>query len=114
MMMINPKRIGMVAILAFTIALPAQARPAKCLLEIEGKTYIDGQCDFKPLHKSDGSFQITGANGKHFAYVYVDGGQTATAHWNGAIGENRAHDPLGNLTRDGACWNSKTVKLCAW
>ena len=96
------------------MALPAQARPAKCLLQVEGKTYIDGPCNFEPSRKGDGSFQITGESGKHFAYVYVEGDRTAAAHWNGILGENRAHDPLGTLTRDGACWSNATAKLCAW
>jgi hypothetical protein len=95
-------------------SLPAQARPAKCLLQVNGTTYIDGPCDFDPSRKGDGSFQITGAGGKHFAYVYVEGGGKASAHWNGVLGENRAHDPLGTLTRDGACWVNATAKLCAW
>lgn len=95
-------------------ALPAQARPAKCLLQVEGQTYIDGPCDFAPLDSGDGSFQITGESGKHFAYVYVEGGGKASAHWNGILGEIRAHDPLGKLTRDGACWANANAKLCAW
>ncbi|MCL3882676.1 hypothetical protein [Marivita sp. GX14005] len=100
--------------LSIAIGATAQARPAKCLLEVQGKTFIDGSCEFHTLSSNDGSFQITGANGMHFAYLYVEGDGKASAYWNGEIGENRAHDPLGTLTRDGACWSNTTAKLCAW
>lgn len=99
---------------AAIVALPALARPAKCLIEVEGKAYVDGPCDFRPLSGGGGSFQITGESGKHFAYVYVEGDGKASAHWNGILGESRAHDPLGTLARDGACWSNATAKLCAW
>lgn len=89
----------------------AEARPAKCLLEVAGKVYIDGPCDHSLLHAGDDDFIMTGADGRFFAYVYVDG-KRATAHWNGKAAERRAHDPLGKLTRDGACWIGEGVKLC--
>lgn len=92
----------------------ADARPAQCLLQVDGRVYIDGDCDFKPLTAGAGDFQITGAGGKYFAYFYVEGPNLGSGHWNGAIGEARAHTPLGTLQRDGACWANATVKLCAW
>lgn len=110
----TPSLLILATFAAVIVAFPAQARPAKCLLEVEGRTYIDGPCDFASLRSGDGSFLITGASGKHFAYVYVEDGEKASAHWNGILGENRAHDPLGTLTRDGACWANSRVKLCAW
>lgn len=110
----KPSLLILATFTAVIVALPAQARLAKCLLQVEGQTYIDGPCDFEPSRKGDGSFQITGESGKHFAYVYVEGDGKASAHWNGILGENRAHDPLGMLTRDGACWSNATAKLCAW
>lgn len=94
-------------------AVPAVATPASCVLEVEGKPYIDGQCSFERLSRDDGSFKIMGAAGDYFAYVYVEGENRATAHWNEIAGVNRAHTPLGALTRDGACWISDTVRICA-
>lgn len=91
----------------------AEARPAKCLLDVGGTVYIDGPCDFDTGSWKDGSFRIHGADGRYFAYVFVDG-KRATAHWNGVLAERRAHDPLGTLTRDGACWIGEGVRLCAW
>ena len=45
---------------AVIVVLPAQARSAKCLIEVEGKAYVDGPCDFRILSGGGGSFQITG------------------------------------------------------
>ncbi len=92
----------------------AEARPVQCLLQVDGRVYIDGDCYFKPLSSGSGGFQIAGAGGKYFAYLYVEGPDMGSGHWNGAIDEARAHTPLGALRRDGACWTNATVKLCAW
>lgn len=91
-----------------------EARPVQCLLQVDGGVYIDGDCDFRPLSAGAGDFQITGAGGKYFAYLYVEGPDLGSGHWNGVTGEVRAHTPLGALRRDGACWTNATVKLCAW
>lgn len=95
-------------------ALYAQARPAKCLLAVNDSIYIDGPCDFRPLTGKSGDFQITSADGLYFAYLYVEKDGNGTGHWNEEPGAGHAHTPLGPLTRDGACWKSDTVKLCAW
>ena len=102
------------AILIAASGQTAQARTAKCLLEVDGKAFIDGQCDFRPLTGKSGDFQITSADGLYFAYLYVEKGRNGTGHWNEEPGAGHAHTPLGPLTRDGACWKSDTVKLCAW
>lgn len=92
----------------------SDARPAKCLLSVAGETYIGGACDFDPLSGTDGDFRITGPGSKYFAYLYVEGQGVGEGHWNGAIGESRAHTPPGTLKRDGACWSNDIAKLCAW
>ena len=96
-----------------TSAVPASAEPASCVLEVEGQSYIDGPCSFELLSSGDGSFKIMGNSGDFFAYVYVEGEGAATAHWNEIAGVNRAHTPLGSLQRNGACWVSDTVRICA-
>ena len=103
-----------IAGLAVPLGAASHARPAKCLLEVNGVTYIDGACDFRSLEDGTGSFQITGPKGTYFAYLYVEGANRATAHWNEEPGASHAHSPLGSLRRVGACWTSETVKLCAW
>ncbi len=91
---------------------PVDARPTHCILEVAGKTYISGPCDYRPLKDAGGDFQVTGADGRHFAYVYVEAPDRATAHWNGELGENRAHDPLGALRREDGCWVNDTARIC--
>lgn len=93
-------------------SLPASAEPATCVLEVGGQSYMEGPCSFERLSADDGSFKIMDAAGDYFAYVYVEG-DGATAHWNEFAGVNRAHTPLGELRRDGACWISDTARICA-
>lgn len=92
----------------------AEARPAKCLLEVGGIAYIDGPCDFDPDRRGDGSFKIMASDGMYFAYLNVEGAGVAVGYWNEEPGANHAHTPLGKLTRDGACWIGEGVKLCVW
>ena len=86
----------------------AAERPALCKLVVEGKTYIDGKCDFEA--DPDGSFRIFGST--YFAYVDVTG-NTAEATWNADPKATHAHTRLGTLTRNGACWESATAQICA-
>ena len=92
----------------------AEARPAKCLLDVGGTVYIDGPCDFEPDRSGDGSFMIMAPDAMYFAYLNVEAVGIAAGYWNGEPGANHAHTPLGTLTRDGACWIGEGVKLCAW
>ena len=74
------------------------------MLQVDGKTYIDGPC---PIRLDSGGDFVVGADdkkaGKYFATVSVnkDAGN-ADGFWNAGDG-NHAHTPLGTLTRKGAC-----------
>lgn len=85
------------------------SRRAQCKLVVKGKTYIDGPCDFEQFG-GDGSFRING--GAYFAYVNVSG-NSADASWNESPQSTHAQAPLGTLRRNGACWESATVQICA-
>ena len=37
----------------------------------------------------------------------------ATGFWNGPDAESHAHEQLGTLTRQGACWVNERAKICA-
>jgi len=113
-MIANLKLFCLAMTLGILAASMVEAKPAKCLLSIEGEIYIDGVCDFEPLSGTGGDFRITGPKARYFAYLYVESQGIGDGHWNGAIGESRAHTPLGTLKRDGACWTNDTAKLCAW
>lgn len=87
--------------------------PARCLLQVKGVKYITGTCEFRPI--GGGEFVLQGKD--YFAYVFKsieDGPNMAEAHWNAHPSSTHAHSPLGKLVRDGACWVSETVKICAW
>ena len=106
------------AALACLLALaPAAAqaadRPAECLLVVMGQEVIRGTCLFTPLAK-DGSFQIASMNGKFFAQVLMDRPGRGTGYWNGEPYAGHAHNPLGALKREDACWVNETASVCAW
>ena len=99
-------------------AVNAAQRQVQCKLVVNGKTYINGPCNFEA--DPDGSFRIgvlrddqkIPAKGFYFAYVNVSG-NTAQAKWNEDPKALHADVPLGTLTRNGACWESETVQICA-
>lgn len=87
----------------------------RCLLEVNGKKYIDGQC---PINmESDGSFSIGAAESVppgYFAMVLIVSKGVAEGYWNEDEGANHAHSPLGELKYSGGCWTNETAKVCAW
>jgi hypothetical protein len=93
--------------------VPPKPVKGRCLLRIKGKDYIDGPCDISL--DPDGSFDVIEHydHPGYFAKVLRDG---AGAHgfWNGARDSTHAHDDLGELKRNGACWENETAKVCAW
>jgi hypothetical protein len=105
-------RFAGIAALLLGCTLPslAQARPADCLMVIEGRSWIDGRCDFDA--DPDGSFRLLGQ--RWFTYVSVMSPGVAEASWNGKEAASHAQEPLGELRRNGACWESATVRICAW
>lgn len=99
------------------VAFSAQAKDAKCLLEVDGKTWISGKCEFTSIGMGagDGSFIITGKN-DHFAYANQDG-KVMRGSWNGELKASHAHEELGMLKRDPrdkACWVNDRARICAW
>lgn len=90
----------------------AHARPVECELTIAGHTYIKDICDFRDIGDGDGSFVITSENG-FFAYANKVGDQMRGS-WNGIHKDSHAHDDLGMLNREGACWVNETARVCAW
>ncbi len=101
--------IAVVATCALTsgAAIAAQ-RQALCKFTVEGKTYLNGPCNFEA--DPDGSFRIW--DNVHTVYVNVDG-NTAEASWNKNPKSFHADSPLGTLTRKGACWENATAQICA-
>ena len=94
----------------------ACAKNADCLLEVDGKKYIDGVCRMTP--SDHGSFQLGtfGPSGdpQYFAVVNLDGPGRAEGYWNEERGAGHAHTPLGALAPAGACWTNAHARVCAW
>ncbi len=92
---------------------PASARTARCLLQVDGKVYIKGPCDFTATKDR---FQISNnRRGKALYFAMVDTEPDgAEGFWNGTRGATHAHDHLGPMQREGACWVSKRAFVCAW
>lgn len=110
--------LGLGALLAASIApLSASGEEiSRCLIAVHEAIFLDGPCNFES--EPDGSFTLGVAGSgqkasRYFAYVFVEG-DTATGHWNGFPPGDRAHDPLGEMTRDGACWVNETARVCAF
>lgn len=94
-------------------AQASQSFRGKCLLEVEGKKYLNGSCDI--TMEDDGSFSIGLYEPiTYFAMVSVTGKNVGEGFWNAKKGATHAHDSLGNLFRKGACWQNENVKACAW
>ena len=94
---------------------PGDAKTAGCTLRVDGRTYLEGPCNVDI--GSGGSFSIgAGENtrSRYFAYVNIDKATgIAQGYWNGVEAESHAHDDLGQLTREGACWVNNRARVCA-
>ena len=90
--------------------IPAAADgTTRCVLEVDGQSYIDGPCEYSP--SDSGDFQISAKD--YFAYIYPSY-KPVLGYWNGTPGTTHAHDPLGELTKNGACWVNDRAKVCAY
>lgn len=88
-----------------------KTRSGTCLLEVQQRKYLDGPCSIR--RDSDGGVSIETKPLNYFAIVDVTDGQ-AQGHWNAEEGANHAHNPLGVMVREGACWQNAQAKVCAW
>lgn len=93
----------------------ADYRTGRCSLVVNGRSRISGRCLYSL--ERDGSFYIREAGRRgddfYFAYVNVDG-RVAEGSWNGARASTHAHDSLGRLRRNGACWVNRRARVCLW
>jgi hypothetical protein len=105
--------------LGIAAALPAGtgaafAKMGGCTLQVDGRTYLDGPCNIDLEAGGDFSIGTGGADrSRFFAYVARDPDGTAQGHWNGTGSGSHAHDSLGQLRRQEACWVNGRAKVCA-
>ncbi|WP_332689928.1 hypothetical protein [Devosia sp.] len=102
-------RPALVVLLLVACAPAGAAEISRCVLQVGGVTYIDGPCDYSAFNGAN--FQISGKD--YFAYVYPSN-EPVMGYWNGDPQATHAHDPLGELHRDGACWLNDQAKVCAY
>lgn len=98
--------------IVFVLAGMAQAKTAKCLLKIDGKTFIDGHCDVRLM--GGGDFQVMSRDHTYFAQVLGVPSGSPTGYWNEDKFANHAHTTVGVLIRNGACWSNAKATICAW
>ena len=105
------RMIAAAALLAGAV-LPgaAAARPADCLVQIEGRTLINGTCEFEA--EPNGDFSVT--LGSRVARVMVDpGSREGRAFYE----DSASNEPPGvaDVRRDGGCWGRPSaIRVCAW
>jgi len=95
------------------------AKPARCFLNVDGKTYINKICDGD--FEKNGDFTLgtdntpngTSKRNKYFVYMNRNDDGTMTGYWNGVEAESHASGLLGDLSKLGACWTNKHAKVCA-
>ena len=110
--------------------LPPQYEWGRCLLQVEGTTYISGRCAYHI--RRGGSFEAHGPRqtyaGIHYPepalhadevstdwFVQVDvEGRSAQAFMNEHLSATHAHRWVGPLTRQGACWINARTRICLW
>jgi hypothetical protein len=96
---------------AFLLPQAAEARPADCLVVMEGRTYIDGPCEYESY--PEGHFMVT--LGRRSARVMVDiGFRGGHALYEDTSPDNREARAIGDVHRDGSCWINRVGRVCAW
>jgi len=88
----------------------------RCLLQVDGKTYMTGRCQY--WVSKEGDVMITGRSKlyprlgpfKQGNVVWAD--PDVEAAWNGPFVERHAHDSLGKVTKRGDCWVNDYAKVC--
>lgn len=91
------------------IASPCIARTADCLFLVEGKTVIDGRCNYMP---TSGDFQITAPQSFSRAYLERNSNGSHSLSWD--KGSGSGIQQLGIAFQAGACWSAKNSTLCVW
>jgi hypothetical protein len=113
--------VGLVAAACFGLCLasattPARAEEGRCLIVVDGKTYLKGRCNIEI--RPGGNFTVgvsDTSRSEYFAYVNPDGDASkAQGYWNGRDADSNASSNLGTLTRKGACWSNSRARVCAW
>ena len=98
---------------ANALTMPAQARQAKCLFEIDGVHYIGSVCEFTPIDKK-GSFRIADTSGSGIeAEVKVTAPHEGIASWKDTH-KTPSDRYIGDVGQAAGCWSDRSTYICAW
>ncbi len=112
---------GLLAGLLLPAAAQAQikVRKADCFFAADGRTVIDGVCEFLTDARSYGvgGFRLaTYTDGylRDGVVVSVTAPGQGTATWNREPGGKPEDGPADSVTAEGACWTGSRSRICAW
>ena len=101
---------GLLLLAASLLPQAAAARQAECLMVVNGRTMIDGRCEFDS--GPDGSFRLE--SGGFIGHVSVDRPGVGSGMWSAKPDNRSSYRETGALRRNGACWESDSATFCAW
>ena len=112
--MLTDMRYALAALALITLSPTARAATAQCLIQVEGKTYVEGRCPVFLM----GSTTMVGSDGEgrfspYFASISENPDGSAEGRWSSVPRSTHAQTDLGSLKRDGHCWVNATAKICA-
>ncbi|MEO5808065.1 hypothetical protein [Devosia sp.] len=108
-------KFALAGLLLLAIAPVNAAEISRCLIAVDGATYLDGPCNLDREDAFDFSIGTEGDGqkaSKYFAYVQGDA-QEVVGYWNGIAADSHAADALGPLQRNGDCWENARAQICA-
>ncbi|HMS97082.1 MAG TPA: hypothetical protein PKA03_18025 [Tabrizicola sp.] len=109
----HPPVVPALVLCLATLAAEARAEAGECILQVGGRSMIDGACTITDLDDA-GSLEIVSSDGAYVAQVITKGGGVGKAFWNGGGGSTTKTDVvIGTVVLDGACWASDKTKICA-
>jgi hypothetical protein len=95
---------------------PGRSADGRCMIAVDDRTFLNGTCNIEV--RPGGSFTVGAgekSRSKYFAYVQVDHATgSGQGYWNGIEAESHAHEDLGMLKKNGACWQNARARICAW
>jgi hypothetical protein len=107
--------VAIASIVSLLPIAPSRAADGRCYLEVDGRVYLHKICNIDS-RRGIGLSIGTGDQSREQYFAYVQIGESpdhAQGYWNGPSAENRAHDGLGTLTRQGNCWINARAKVCS-
>ena len=127
---------AMSVLISCTTNSRAEAKTSRCYLSVNRRTYINGACRFEFMN-GDGSFEFNDMRMKTrcgsfdlgpgqcsmastlvtrngtFGQLVVTSPGRAKIYWNEGLALH-SQTEISPVYREGACWQNRTVKLCAW